>query len=50
MKKIILGLSLVFIGAMAHAQNGLEQIIVEKYYVSDANDTTVNMDGGVLPV
>ncbi len=34
----------------ANAQNGLEQIIVEKYYVSDANDTAANLDGGVLPV
>lgn len=29
---------------------GLEGIIVEKYYVSDENDTSVNDDGGVLPV
>lgn len=32
------------------AQDGLEQIIVEKYYVSDENDTSVDGDGGVLPV
>lgn len=32
------------------AQNGLEQIIVEKYYVSDLNDKTVDGDGGALPV
>jgi hypothetical protein len=29
---------------------GLEDIIVEKYYISDANDATVNSAGGVLPV
>ena len=29
---------------------GLENIIVEKYYVSDANDTNVNLTGGILPV
>lgn len=29
---------------------GLEQIIVEKYYVSDENDTSVDDDGGPLPV
>jgi hypothetical protein len=31
-------------------QNGLENIIVEKYYISDGNDTIANLDGGVLPV
>ena len=29
---------------------GLENVIVEKYYISEANDTTVNSVGGVLPV
>ncbi len=33
-----------------HAQNGLENVIVETYYISDANDTMANIDGGVLPV
>gem|GEM_PF-456013 len=32
------------------AQNGLECVLVEKYYISDANDTIANPDGGVLPV
>ncbi len=32
------------------AQNGLERIIVEKYYVSDDNDKTVDGDGGELPL
>ena len=32
------------------AQNGLERIIVEKYYVSNADDTAVDGDGGPLPV
>jgi hypothetical protein len=54
MKKIIFGLGLSFIGFFATAQNGLENIIVEKYYVSNAADATVN-DGiaaapGSLPV
>lgn len=49
MKKIILIACLIFISAMTHAQ-GLDSIIVEKYYVSDANDTNVNSSGGVLPV
>lgn len=29
---------------------GLEGIVVEKYYISNANDATVNSIGGVLPV
>jgi Secretion system C-terminal sorting domain len=32
------------------AQNGLEGIIVEKYYISDANDTLANSTDGKLPV
>ena len=32
------------------AQNGLEGLIVEKYYKSNNNDTTVNDVGGKLPV
>lgn len=36
--------------AQLFAQNGLEHIIVEKYYVSDANDKSVDPDGGELPV
>ncbi len=50
MKKILLGLSLLFFCKPGQAQNGLENIIVEKYYVSDANDTTLNSTGGILPV
>lgn len=50
MKKMLLSLSSFFIVLALHAQNGLECVMVEKYYISDANDTMVNMDGGVLPV
>lgn len=50
MKKITLCLSLFFMGALAQAQNGLENVIVETYYISDANDSLANLDGGVLPV
>lgn len=32
------------------AQNGLENVVVEKYYVSDANDANADLVGGVLPV
>jgi hypothetical protein len=54
MKKLIFGLGLSLVGLFASAQNGLEGIIVEKYYVSNAADATVN-DGisatpGSLPV
>ena len=38
MRKILLGLCLFFLLTSGHAQNGLEKIIVEKYYVSDATD------------
>ena len=48
MKKLLLGLAILSIST-ANAQNGLENIIVEKYYVSDGNDTTMNSTGGVLP-
>ncbi len=40
----------VFFSFQLSAQNGLERIIVEKYYVSDENDKTVDGDGGELPV
>jgi len=38
-KNIIFGLGFIFIGSIASAQNGLEGIIVEKYYVSNAADS-----------
>ena len=50
MKKTLLCLSFLFTEFALYAQNGLENIIVEKYYISDANDTSVNADGGVLPI
>jgi hypothetical protein len=40
----------IFLSLQLSAQNGLEHIIVEKYYVSDENDTTLNDVGGILPV
>ena len=40
----------VLLSLPVSAQNGLERIIVEKYYISDANDKTVDGDGGVLPL
>ncbi len=56
MKKIIIGLFLAALGTMigtyAQAQNGLENIIVEKYYVSNALDAseTFLATGDNLPV
>lgn len=45
--------SVLFIGLLFSqfliAQNGLENVIVEKYYVSDSNDTLANEYAGVLP-
>ncbi len=47
MKKLLLGLCLSIMTVFAFGQ-GLEDIIVERYYVSDANDAT-DTDGGTLP-
>ncbi len=50
-KKIIAGLGIALLGAnFAHAQNGLNGIIVEKYYRSTAADTVGQGTTGVLPV
>jgi hypothetical protein len=48
MKKLILGLGLCLIGFFAQAQNGLEQLIVEKYYVANAADAAGSL--GTLPL
>jgi len=52
MKRVILSLGLGIIGLLASAQNGLERIIVEKYYVSNGADSiaSADMGGGTLPV
>ena len=47
-KKMIFCLSFAFIGTFANAQNGLENVIVEKYYVSNAADAAASI--GVLPL
>lgn len=50
MKKfLLLTLAVVSLIEVTKAQ-GLENIIVEKYYISDNNDTNVNSTGGTLPV
>ena len=48
MKKILLGLVLIILSVFVKAQNGLENIIVEKYYVSTAADSIGS--SGNLPV
>ncbi len=48
MKTILTLLSLTCIFLSARAQKGLENIFVEKYYISDSSDSKVGM-GGYLP-
>ncbi len=50
MKKYTLCFIFIFFSIVSRGQNGLENIVVERYYVSDANDATQNSTGGVLPV
>jgi len=50
MKNTILLSLLTFLFLGARAQNGLENVSVEVYYISDANDANADADGGVLPV
>jgi hypothetical protein len=53
MKKLIItGTALFLLAGFAKAQApaGLDSILVERYYVSDVNDKTVDATGGVLPL
>ncbi len=54
MKKISLLFCLILFALFVHAQNGLECVAVEVYYVSDANDSLANdaisATPGTLPV
>src|SRR5262245_21258057 len=51
MKKIILGLFLIIVSVYARAQQGFKNIIVEKYYISDSNDSVGSIGyGDNLPV
>jgi len=43
-------LAMLMLTGTAMAQQGLENIIVEKYYISDSSDAAVNATGGILPV
>jgi len=50
MKRLICGIGFVLSGFITLAQHGLENIIVEKYYVSSAKDTALSSLGGKLPI
>jgi len=53
MKKFTILLLFVLPGALAHAQNWLEKVLVETYYISDANDSIqhdASGQSGTLPV
>ncbi len=47
-KNLFLGLGLAMLGLFAHAQNGLESVVVERYYVATAADAAAST--GILPV
>src|SRR6185436_8772832 len=47
MKKILSIIAAVCLSAISYAQNGLESVIIEKYYVSNASDASGSI--GTLP-
>jgi hypothetical protein len=49
-KKYLILTCIALFAFTTYAQNGLEKIIVEKYYISDENDTLCNSIGGSLPI
>lgn len=50
MSKFLTLVFLLFLNVRCLSQNGLEQVIVEKYYISDSNDASADATDGVLPV
>lgn len=54
MKKFTSGFVLFLLNSFCNAQNGLESIVVEKYYIADANDSIasdgISINPGTLPV
>ena len=48
MNKLVLALGFVTMSFLGYSQNGLEEIIVEKYYISSAEDSAASE--GTLPV
>jgi len=54
MKKILFSVTLLFLAVLAYSQNGLEKVIVEKYYVANQADHDASVladvtDGGLDP-
>ena len=50
-KKIMFGLGIALLGNFAaNAQNGLEGIIVEKYYQANSTDVTNSVNNGASPL
>lgn len=50
LKKILSIIYILISLNQLEAQNGLERIIVEKYYISNENDTSASAFGGSLPI
>jgi hypothetical protein len=50
MKKTAILFSFIALSFLGKSQNGLEQVWVEKFYVSNVADTAQNSTGGTLPV
>ncbi len=48
MKKLLFGIGLALLGSLTQAQNGLQKIVVEKYYKANAADAAASV--GTLPV
>jgi hypothetical protein len=48
--RVVLFISFLLYLQSVRAQNGLENIIVEKYYISDASDTLASAISGALPI
>lgn len=50
MSKFLFLIFLLLLNVRCLSQNGLEQVIIEKYYISDSNDASADATDGVLPV
>lgn len=50
MKRFFIIIGLILFSCFTFSQNGLENIIVEKYYVSGTNDISIDASGQKLPV
>lgn len=50
MLKRLLQLTAIILSSLSLNAQGLEGVVVERYYISDTNDTSVDGIGGMLPV